>query len=66
MLLTKSCFASGAIAELNMIDETQSSNMYIASMERSFSQYSLVVSDRRRNLLPQNAELLTMVNFNKD
>lgn len=31
--------------------------------ERSFSKYSLVVSDRRRRLLPENAEILTMIAF---
>lgn len=31
--------------------------------ERSFSKYSLVVSDRRRRLLPENAETLTMIAF---
>lgn len=31
--------------------------------KRSFSKYSLVVSDRRRRLLPENAETLTMISF---
>lgn len=31
--------------------------------ERSFSNYSIVVSDRRRNLTQKNAEILTMVTF---
>lgn len=34
--------------------------------ERSFSQYSIVVSDRRRRLKPENAETLTMLAFQTD
>ncbi|XP_066480385.1 phosphatidylinositol N-acetylglucosaminyltransferase subunit C isoform X2 [Tiliqua scincoides] len=37
-----------------------------AACERSFSKYSLVVSDRRRRLMAANAEALTMVAFEQE
>lgn len=60
LLCTLKCdFAQFAAAALKLM-WIPTSNV---DTERSFSKYSVVVSDRRRSLLPENAELLTMVAF---